>query len=112
MPTITSGLLAGWKRRDTEHSVVLILQVIEGAINGDDPEIGKVALAISEQQLCSLARDLSRAAGERRLNVWSSGRYFGLDRLIDRIMRRVGQERSAPLLIPHFPRPVGRPTHM
>lgn len=110
MATKAVGLLAGWKQREAEHCLVLTLQILESEQAADDRELGKAMLAVSDRQLCSLIRDLSRTATARNLDIWPRGARGkppnGVDRLFDRLLRRrrtrsVGDQ-PATLLIPHL----------
>jgi hypothetical protein len=83
-----AGLLAGWKRRDAEHCLVVTMQIIEGGQSHDQREFGRLSLGISDDQLCSLARDLSRAASERGLVVWPTGKAAGAPSAVDRMLNR------------------------
>ena len=110
MTTKAVGLLAGWKRRETEHCVVLTLQLIESELAPGKPELGRVMLAVSDGQLCSLARDLTRAAEKRGLEVQPKGPFHnalsGADRLLGRLMKsaapRHRPKRLETRLLPDF----------
>jgi len=105
------GLLAGWKRKSAEHYIVLSIQVLESGGGLNQPDLGKVVVAISDQQLCSLSRDLVRAAKERGLEIWPKNRgedpqAGAIDKILGRIFssrRRPSSRRSQrPLLLPHY----------
>lgn len=66
------GLLTGWKRATSTNHIVLTLKVAETAEEYAADRPGRVHIAIDDWQLCSLARDLARAARERGLEVWPS----------------------------------------
>jgi hypothetical protein len=111
MATLAMGLLAGWKRKSAEHYIVLSIQVLESGGGLNQPEVGKVVIAISDQQLCSLSRDLVRAAKERGLEVWPNRREDdpkagAIDKILGRIFssrRRPSKRRPGrPLLLPHY----------
>ena len=90
MASTIMGLLAGWKRRDASHGVVVTLQFVDGTQSTDVPAFSKIVLAIGDEQLCSLTRDLARAARERDLKVWAKKRpsiLLGVDRLLERLLR-------------------------
>lgn len=87
-----AGLLFGWKRRNTGHCLVLTMKVLDDdALCAGDAK--RVHLAISDEKLCSLARDLHRAAQERGLIVWPRNAFIGrpvslLERLLESFARR------------------------
>lgn len=90
MPVLMMGLLAGWKRRDTSHGLVLTLEVIDAAEATNPTDFAKVVVALGDEQLCALTRDLARAAKTRNLPIWKSRRSSiarGVDRLLDRILK-------------------------
>lgn len=90
MPAVTMGLLAGWKRRDTSHGLVLTLQFADGTQPTDEADLSEIVLALGDEQLCSLTRDLARAAHDRHLKIWARQRpsiLLGVDRLIERLLR-------------------------
>jgi hypothetical protein len=89
MVTHYAGLRAGWRHRDAEHCLVLSLQAMNGHVKGEEG-YDKLSLAIGDEQLCSLARDLSRAAKSRGLEVWPTKPGVirsGVDRLVSRLTR-------------------------
>lgn len=111
MATLAMGLLAGWKRKSAEHYIVLSIQVLESSGGLNNPEVGKVVVALSDQQLCSLSRDLVRAARERGLEVWpkrhgEDPKAGAIDKILGRIFssRRRPSSRGSkrPLLLPHY----------
>lgn len=65
------GALGGWKRRPAAHGVLLTLQVAPSAEAFRTSAFDLVELALNDRQLRSLARDLTRAAGERGLKLFS-----------------------------------------
>jgi hypothetical protein len=67
---VARGALAGWKREDSDQSCLLTLQVARSSEAFRQRDFEIVELAMNDRQLRSLARDLSRAAGERGLALW------------------------------------------
>ncbi len=110
MATKAVGLLAGWRQREAEHCLVLTLQILESEQAAEDKEFGKAMLAVSDGQLCSLIRDLSRTAVSRNLEIWPRGARGrppgGVDRLLSRLLGRrkprPASHDAAVLLLPHL----------
>jgi len=76
-----TGALVGWKRTPSKYGIVLTLQVVDGVEQYKRAEYDKVEVALNDRQLRSLARDLSRAAGERGIPLDSKRPWWRLRRL-------------------------------
>ena len=76
--TLTTGALAGWRRRGTDHGCVLELQLASKVADFTERRLSRVAVALNDRQLRSLARDLSRAAEERGIELWPRERRWKL----------------------------------
>ncbi|PAX06326.1 hypothetical protein [Sphingomonas lenta] len=63
------GALAGWKRSEVEHGVVLALQLVRSADAYRERDFDVVEVTMNDRQLRSLARDLIRAAHARGLDL-------------------------------------------
>jgi hypothetical protein len=68
------GALVGWKRAPSSNGIVLTLQVAEAASDFRDKDFAHVNLALNERQLRSLARDLTRAAEDRGIDIFPKKR--------------------------------------
>lgn len=79
--TLQGGALIGWRREESEHGIVLRVQLAPSvdAVRADRLEA--IDITLNDRQLRSLTRDLMRAAHGRGLDLFSSGR---LARLIGR----------------------------
>lgn len=78
------GALVGWRRSESEHGIVLLMQL---AATGDDArnlDFDRVTLALNDRQLRSLARDLQRAADQRGLDLWGRRKRSLLSRILAR----------------------------
>jgi hypothetical protein len=75
---VAAGALAGWRRQSTEHGCVLELQLASNVADFAERNLSRVAIALNERQLRSLARDLSRAAEERGIELWPERRRWRL----------------------------------
>ncbi len=64
--------LAGWKRDDTQHGIVLTVQLAETARDFDRGQFEEVAIVLNRRQLRSLARDLTRAASARGMETFAA----------------------------------------
>jgi hypothetical protein len=64
------GALAGWRRHETPHGIVLNLQIAASAEKVAARDFMPVAVALNDRQLRSLARDLTRAAASRGIDLW------------------------------------------
>ncbi len=64
-----SGALIGWERRSTQHGVIMTLQIIESSEQFQGRGYHRVAVALNDRQLRSLARDLARAAERRGIDL-------------------------------------------
>jgi hypothetical protein len=74
-PTVAvGGALAGWKRRPTDYGWIVDLQLAGSADDVERQRWTKVVVALDDQRLASLIRDLTRAAEARGLVVWPKGR--------------------------------------
>ena len=107
MSTLCAGLLAGWKRQQLTHCLVVTLQTVDEETDPHNPVFNKVALGISDEMLCSLARDLTRAASARGYDIWSREPMRRPPGLVDRLLKRMLSGRN------HFNAPVAllpRPT--
>jgi hypothetical protein len=69
-----SGALAGWKRRPTDYGWIVDLQLAGSANDVERQRWTKVVVALDDQRLASLVRDLTRAAEARGVLVWPKGR--------------------------------------
>ena len=61
--------VAGWRRFDGEHGIVLRIQVFANARAFAEERLERVDLVLNDRQLRSLARDLARAAEQRGLDL-------------------------------------------
>jgi hypothetical protein len=116
MSTLCSGLLAGWKRQQLTHCLVVTLQTVDEQTDPQNPVFNKVALGISDEMLCSLARDLTRAASARGYDIWCREPLRRPPGLVDRLLKRMMSARfqnstpvypNAPVAL--LPRPTVRP---
>jgi len=64
-----AGALVGWARQSSRHGVILTLQLVHNATDYRDHRFHKIAVALNERQLRSLARDLARAARARGISL-------------------------------------------
>ncbi len=64
-----SGALIGWERLSTRNGVVMNLQLVETSAQYQDKAYHRVAMALNDRQLRSLARDLIRAAKRRGIDL-------------------------------------------
>lgn len=68
--------VAGWRRFDGEHGIVLRMQLV-GSVDGyRRREFDRVDLVLNDRQLRSLARDLVRAAEARGLELEAKRRWW------------------------------------
>lgn len=74
MSDLSVGALIGWKRAWSQNGIVLTFQVAESTKAFQERDLRKVALAMNDRQLRSLARDLTRAAEERGIEIWPKKR--------------------------------------
>ena len=72
----SGGALIGWRRVESEHGIVLRLQVARTADDVWTNRWETLDLALNDRQLRSLTRDLMRAATARKLDLFSRGRRF------------------------------------
>lgn len=88
-----AGLLAGWKHRDVGIGTSLTLQVVHPSGGLEDHALHKAIVLLSDERLCSLVRDLHRAADARNLRVDSpstrGGLRSGLDNLIELLIEKI-----------------------
>ncbi len=66
-----TGIVAGWRRKPSEHGILLTLQVAQSEEDWKQQRFTRLNLALNDRQLRSLARDLVRAAEERNLEVFA-----------------------------------------
>lgn len=64
-----SGALIGWERLSTRNGVIMNLQLVETSAQYKDKAYHRVAMALNDRQLRSLARDLIRAAKRRGIDL-------------------------------------------
>ncbi len=64
------GALAGWRRHETPHGIVLNLQIAASAEKIAARDFMPVTVVLNDRQLRSLARDLTRAAASRGIDLW------------------------------------------
>lgn len=110
MSTLCSGLLAGWKRQQLTHCLVVTLQTVDDQTDPQNPVFNKVALGISDEMLCSLARDLTRAASARGFDIWGPEPLRRPMGVVDRMLRRMlasRYHRNSPIAL--LPKPPARP---
>jgi hypothetical protein len=65
--------LTGWRRTGRGTGIALSLQVADTPHQSTE-DLQVVTIEMSDQQLCSLVRDLRRAAGERGMDPWAHKR--------------------------------------
>jgi hypothetical protein len=68
------SILTGWRREGRGAEVVITFQIAETSENITSGDFKTVAINMSDRQLCSLVRDLRRAAAERGLDPWAHKR--------------------------------------
>jgi predicted TIM-barrel fold metal-dependent hydrolase len=68
------SLLGGWKRTNDGHGVVIKLQLADNASELAHRIFQTVHVELNDDQLCSLARELKRAARERGFDPWAHER--------------------------------------
>lgn len=76
-PTII-GAPAGWRRTATDSGMMISIQVARSAAEFRDGTFTRVDLALNDRQLRSLARDLSRAAAQRGLQLRAPRKWWHL----------------------------------
>ena len=64
-----TGALIGWERKGSRHGIILTMQIVENAAQYQDHRYHRVAVALNDRQLRSMARDLARAARSRGLDL-------------------------------------------
>lgn len=64
-------VLSGWKRTRTAHGIVLTLQLIDSPADFAAQRFEKVNVAMNDRQLRSFARDITRAAQDRGLDLFA-----------------------------------------
>lgn len=74
------SLLGGWKRSNAGHGVMFKLQLAENAAALRHRMFQTVYVELNDDQLCSLARELKRAARERGYDPWAHERPLRRDR--------------------------------
>jgi len=74
------SLLGGWKRSNGGHGVVIKLQLADNATALAHRLYETVYVELNDDQLCSLARELKRAARERGFDPWAHERPVRRDR--------------------------------
>lgn len=62
--------LIGWKRQRTLNGIVLTMQLVRTVEDVRTGQIAEMNIALNDRQLRSLARDLTRAAGERGIELF------------------------------------------
>jgi hypothetical protein len=95
------SLLGGWKRSNSGHGVVIKLQLAQNATALAHRMFDTVHVELNDDQLCSLARELKRAARERGFDPWAHERPVRRDRTpkaarltwLNRILGKQGQLR-------------------
>ncbi len=65
------GALIGWKRRGSDHGIVLSLQIATSFARAESKDFDHISLALNDRQLRSLARDLQRAAAQRNMRLFA-----------------------------------------
>lgn len=70
------GALIGWKRAESASGIVLTLQLARTSDNVKEGNLTQVHLALNDRQLRSMARDLTRAAAERGVELWAPKRWW------------------------------------
>ena len=63
--------LVGWKREETQHGILMTLQLIRDAEGYRDRRFDRVLIVLSDRQLRSLARDLTRASAARGMDLFA-----------------------------------------
>jgi uncharacterized glyoxalase superfamily protein PhnB len=70
------GALVGWKRTQTDHGVMLTMQLATSKADYDQRDFQLVQIALNDRQLRSLTRDLRRAAEARGIELWAKRRWW------------------------------------
>ncbi len=70
------GALLGWRRTPSPHGMVLTMQVLRPEAFAQGQRYDSISVALNDRQICSLVRDLNRAAGERGLQVGSKAKWW------------------------------------
>lgn len=68
--------VVGWKREETQHGIVVTLQLIGDATAYHEGRVDRVPIVLSNRQLRSLARDLARASRQRGMEVFAPRRWW------------------------------------
>jgi len=85
-------VLVGWKRTETEHGCVLTLQLARTGSDFAEQKHLRTTFVMNERQLRSFARDLTRAANERGIELFSRPPWWR------RLLRRLRDGRDATAL--------------
>lgn len=64
-------ILIGWRRKQSEHGCVLTLQLAGSAADVRSGALQEPSVVMNDRQLRSLARDLSRAADEKGIDLFA-----------------------------------------
>ena len=70
------GALLGWRRTPSPHGMVLTMQVLRPEAFAQKQGYDSISVALNDRQICSLVRDLNRAAGERGLQIGSKAKWW------------------------------------
>lgn len=70
------GALLGWKRQPTPNGIILTLHVLRPEASASGREQDNIAVALNDRQICSLIRDLHRAAAQRGLAVRAKPKWW------------------------------------
>lgn len=98
------------------HCLVVTLQTVDEQTDPQNPVFNNVSLGISDEMLCSLARDLTRAASARGYDIWSREPLRRPPGPVDRLLKRMllarfhsgaHVHREGPVAL--LPRPAVRP---
>ena len=80
-PIGRGGALIGWRRAESDHGIVVRLQIAASADDVRNQRWETIDLALNDRQLRSLTRDLMRAAKQRGLDLFApKSRLFGFRR--------------------------------
>jgi hypothetical protein len=66
-----AALLVGWRRTPARSGIVLSLQLVRSVADFREHRFERLAIALNDRQLRSLARDLQRAAAARGLDLFA-----------------------------------------